>query len=443
MTQAVDLLIHPSWIVTIDGTNRVLADYSLAINEGKIVGILPTAKVSSLYTAQETTDLPGHALMPGLVNAHTHAAMSLMRGMADDLPLMTWLQDHIWPAEAKWLSKEFVRDGTELAVAEMLLGGTTCFADMYFFNDAVAQAVSQLGIRSSIGFAIIEFPTHWAESASEYISKGLAVRDAYKFDPLIQFHFAPHAPYTVNDNTLASIQTLADELDLPIQMHVHETAHEVETGVADTGKRPLQRLYDQGMLSPSFIAVHMTQLNADEIDLVTRTGAHVVHCPESNLKLASGICPVDALLTAGVNVALGTDSAASNNDLDMFGEARMAALVAKGFSGNAEAIPASQALQMATINGARALGMDDVIGSLEIGKAADIISVDLVRAATQPVFNPVSQLVYSTSREQVSNVWVAGNPRVADGQLVNTDLAAILDKAKKWARQIKDTPNEP
>ncbi|MEE8118184.1 MAG: TRZ/ATZ family hydrolase, partial [Gammaproteobacteria bacterium] len=416
--------------------------HSVAVKNGRIAGIMPTPRANSDYSASESVTLPGQVLMPGLINAHTHASMSLMRGMADDMPLMTWLQEQVWPVEAKWLSSGFVSDGAELAIAEMLLGGTTCFADMYFFPDAVAHAASRMGIRASIGIVVIQFPSRWAETESEYVSKGLAVRDAFNFDPLIGFHFAPHAPYTVTDESLASIHTLADELDMPIQMHVHETAHEVQTAVTESGKRPLQRLQEQGLLSPSFMAVHMTQLNDDEIRMLAATGIHVIHCPESNLKLASGFCPVATLLATGINVALGTDGAASNNDLDMLGEARTAALLAKGVSGNPEAVNSEQALQLATINGARALGLDEITGSLEPGKSADMISVDLACAATQPVYDPVSHLVYSACRDQVKNVWVSGKLRVVDGNLVGTDLDATIAKAKQWAKKIENSVDD-
>jgi 5-methylthioadenosine/S-adenosylhomocysteine deaminase len=377
--------------------------------------------------------------MPGLVNAHTHAAMTLFRGMADDVPLDTWLNRRIWPAEARWVTADFVRDGAELALLEMLQGGTTTCGDMYYFPDAVARAVADSGLRAVVGMIVLEFPTVWAQSADEYLSKGLAVRDQFKGHPRVSTMFAPHAPYTVADRTFEQIRMLADELEAPIQMHVHETAEEIATSIAQFRCRPLQRLDKLGILTPLLAAVHMTQLAAEEIGLLASRGASVVHCPESNLKLASGLCPVAALAAAGVNVALGTDGPASNNDLDMFGEMRTAALLAKGVAQRADVLPAADVLRMATLNGAQALGLGDRIGSLLPGKEADLICVDLARAASQPVHFPVSQLVYSTSRDQVTDVWVAGQQLLEAGRPTIADAEGILERAAGWAEKLRRT----
>jgi 5-methylthioadenosine/S-adenosylhomocysteine deaminase len=364
--------------------------------------------------------------------------MTLMRGLADDLPLMTWLQEHIWPAEQKLVSAEFVQDGSLLACAEMLRGGTTCFNDMYFFAEETVRAVEQAGMRAVIGLIVIDFPSAWAQDADEYLRKGLELHDRLHNHGLITTAFAPHAPYSVSDEPLQRIATLAEELDIPIHMHVHETAEEVERAHSETGRRPLQRLDDLGLLNPRLLAVHMTQLDDKEIARCAETGVHVVHCPESNLKLASGFCPVQQLHEAGINVALGTDGAASNNDLDMWGEMRSAALLAKGVAADAMALPAERALRMATLDGARALGLEEEIGSLEIGKAADVIAVNLNDVSTQPVYHPLSQLVYATSREQVREVWVAGRHLLKDGQLTTLEADDLLGRARHWQTRIAD-----
>jgi 5-methylthioadenosine/S-adenosylhomocysteine deaminase len=362
--------------------------------------------------------------------------MSLFRGMADDMPLNDWLQNKVWPAEARWVNEQFVFDGTLLAAAEMLRSGTTCFADMYYYPDIAAKAAKQAGIRACIGLIVLDFPTVWAADADEYLRKGLALRDELAHETLISTIFAPHAPYTVSDEPLEKIRMFADELDLQIMCHVHETAQEVEAAVQNTGKRPLQRLNELGLVSPALNAVHMTQLTEEEIQLVADTGAHVIHCPESNLKLVSGYCPVHALLQAGVNVALGTDGAASNNDLDLIGEMRSAALLAKSVAADASAVPAYEVLKMATINAARALGLAENLGSLEAGKAADLVAIDLNALKTQPVYDPVSQIVYAADSTQVSDVWVAGKHVLHNGELTTLDTADLIQRAQQWRDKI-------
>jgi 5-methylthioadenosine/S-adenosylhomocysteine deaminase len=432
----VDTLIHARWVIPVEPDTVVHENHSLAVHAGRIVDLLPRAQAEQRYRAAETVELPRHALIPGLVNAHTHAAMSLMRGLADDLPLMQWLQDHIWPAEGKHISAEFCRDGVQLAVAEMLKGGVTCFNDMYFFPDVTAQVAAGAGMRACVGLILLDFPSAWAQGPDEYLDKGAAVHDAWRNHPLIRTVFAPHAPYTVSDGPLERVRVLADELDIPIHMHVHETAFEVEQALNQSGKRPLARLHALGLLSPNLLAVHMTQLTDDEIALCAKSGVHVVHCPESNLKLASGFCPVGKLLAAGVNVALGTDGAASNNDLDLLGEMHTAALLAKAVSGDASTLPAQTALRMVTLNGARALGMADEIGSLERNKWADLCAIELDRLETQPLYNALSQIVYAVGRHQVSDVWVAGRRLLHDRRLTTLDEAAILTSAHDWGRRI-------
>ncbi len=391
---AVDTLLHPDWLVPVVPRGVTLENHSLAITNGRISHILPREQANALQAAEEL-NLRGQALMPGLVNLHGHAAMSLLRGYADDLPLMPWLEQHIWPAEEKHVSSSFVRDGTELAIAEMLRSGTTTFSDMYFFPEASAAAAINAGIRCQIVFPILDFPTAWARDADEYISKGLSLRDDLKHQALITIGFGPHAPYTVSKPNLQKVATLAAELDVPIQIHLHETKGEVLAAVEEHGERPLDTLNAIGLLGPRTQCVHMTDLGDQDIALLAATGAHVIHCPQSNMKLASGACPTTRLMDKGVNVALGTDGAASNNDLNMFGELQAAAMLGKLVAGNAATLPASDSLYMATMGGARAMGLDQEIGSLEIGKQADLIAVDLSGPECQPLYNPLSQLVYA------------------------------------------------
>ncbi len=432
-----DSIITARWIVPIEPAGLVLEDHAVVVRDGRILAVLPRAAALEAYPSAPRIDRPSHVLLPGLINAHTHAAMTLFRGMADDLPLDTWLNQHIWPAEAHWVTPDFVRDGTELALLEMLQGGITTCGDMYYYPDAVARAVADSGMRATVGMIVLEFPTVWARSADEYLSKGLAVRDQYKGHPLVSTMFAPHAPYTVANRTFEQIRVLADELEAQVQMHVQETAEEILTSLREFQCRPLQRLDALGIVTPLLAAVHVTQLDASEIELLAARGASVVHCPESNLKLASGLCPVARLAAAGVNVALGTDGAASNNDLDMFGEMRTAALLAKGVAERADVLPAAAVLQMATLNGAQALGLGDRIGSLLPGKEADLICVDLSRPASQPVHSPISQLVYATSRDQVTDVWVAGRQLLKGGQPTIADNDGILARATAWGDKLR------
>lgn len=432
----VQTLITPRWLVPVQPM-AVLEGHGVAIDNGRIAAIVPPDALTSIQAA-ERIDLPQHVLMPGLVNTHTHAAMSLMRGMADDLPLQTWLERHIWPTEARFASEAFVHDGTQLAMLEMLRGGTTCFADMYFFPDAVARAADAAGLRAVVGMILIDFPTAWAADADEYLAKGLAVQDATRDMPLVSTMFAPHAPYTVSDAPLQRVRTLSDELDRPVQMHVHETAFEVQQAQEQSGSRPLARLDAMGLLKPGFMAVHMTALTDDEIELCGRRGVSMVHCPESNMKLASGQCRVSDLLSAGVNIALGTDGAASNNDLDMFGEMRSAAMLAKLTQGRATAFSAAEALHAATLGGARALGLDHEIGSIEPGKSADLTAIALDHPATWPVHQPLSQLVYAAGRDQVTDCWIAGQQLLQAGRVRGMDEQQIMERAAQWAERMQE-----
>lgn len=435
--QTIDALICPRWTVRVEPSVVAEEGLALAVDAGRIVDVLPVSAAERRYVPRVRHDRASHVLMPGLVNAHTHAAMVLFRGLADDLPLDVWLRERIWPAEARWVGPELVADGTRLAIAEMLVGGITCFSDMYYYPDVTGTVAAEAGMRTVLGLIALDFPTAWANDADEYLRKGLDVHDRFRAEPLVTTSFAPHAPYSVGDSLLAHIRRLADELELPVHMHIHETSAEVANAVAATGQRPLAHLSQLGLVTPGFIGVHATQLQAQEIELLATAGSSVVHCPRSNLKLASGVCPVEQLRTAGVNVALGTDGAASNNRLDLWAEMQTAALLAKHAAGNAAALPAAEALRMATINGARALGLGGEIGSLEIGKAADVICVDLSGIEHRPLLDPLSQLVYAASRHDVTDVWVAGDQLVAERTTVRLDLAEIGAAAERWGRLIR------
>ncbi len=432
----IDTLIHARWVVPVEPHGVVLEHHAVAVRGGLIVAVLPSAEADARYAAAERVEAPASVLLPGLVNAHTHNPMTLMRGVADDLALMTWLQQHIWPIEGAVMGPAFVADGVELAVAEMLRGGTTCCSESYFFPDAQAATYKRLGFRAMVGLPVIDFPTPWAKSQDEYFDRALEVHDQWRGDALIGTTFAPHAPYTVNDAAFERIRMLSDQLDLPVHVHVHETAQEVEDSLKANGMRQIARLDRLGLVNDHLVAVHMTQLTPGEIALLAERGASVVHCPESNLKLASGFCPVEQLRRAGVNVALGTDGAASNNDLDMLGEMRTAALLAKAVAMDATALDAASTLRMATLGGAKALGLDARIGSIEPGKEADLALVRMDAIEQQPLYHAVSQLVYASGRHQVSDVWIRGERKLAAGLLLDTDLEALGAKARHWGERI-------
>ena len=432
-----DLRIDPQWIIPVEPALQVLEGHALIVRGGHILDILPVHEADDRYQATEHQRLPGHALIPGLINLHTHAAMTLLRGYADDLPLMEWLQGHIWPAEKRWVTPDFVHDGTRLACLEMLEGGITCFNDMYFFPEASLQAATMAGQRIVSGLIVLDFPSAWAADPDAYLQQGLAMRDQWLDNPLAHFCLAPHAPYSVSDRSFEKIATYSAQLDLPIHIHLHETLDEIKQSLERYRLRPLERLHQLGLVGPQLIAVHAVHLNADEQALLAEQGASIAHCPSSNLKLASGIAPLASMLAHGLTVGLGSDGAASNNRLDLWEEMRLAALLAKGASGQADAVPAHQALAMATIHGARALGLDDKIGSLAIGKAADLVAVDLSGPETQPCFDPISQLVYSAGRAQVSAVWIAGQAVVREHRALSLDRDAILARTHYWRERLQ------
>ncbi len=417
----------------VEPAGRVLEGHTVVLDAGRIEAILPPGSQHPDYAL---VDLPEHVLIPGLVNAHTHAAMSLMRGLSDDLPLMRWLEDHIWPAERQHVSAAMVRDGTRLACAEMLRGGITCFNEMYFFPEAALEAALAAGMRVAVGIIVIDFPTAYASDPDDYLRKGLALRDAQRDQPLASFCLAPHAPYTVSDATFRQVVTLAAELDLPVHLHLHETEEEIQRSVKEHGVRPIERMRRLGVLGPGLIAVHAVHLDKTEIALLASHACSVAHCPSSNLKLASGFAPVEALRKAGVNVCLGTDGAASNNRLDLLQEMRTAALLAKAVARDAQALPAHAALRAATLAGAQALGLAGLIGSIEPGKAADLTAIALRGPELTPCYDPVSHLVYAAGREHVTHVWVNGELRVRDGELLE-GFSALDTRWRIWENALK------
>ncbi len=435
-----ELLIKAHWIAPVEPAG-VLDNYAVAVAGGRILAVLPIEQAEQEIEARETATLDRHLLIPGLVNAHTHAAMTLLRGYADDLALEPWLREKIWPAEARCVCEEYVRDGALAGAAEMLAGGITSFADMYFFPGATIASALKLGLRVAAGIIVIGFPSAYAGNPEEYLQRGLVLHDEYRSNPRVTFMLAPHSPYAVNGTTLKKIVSYAAETGLPVQTHLHETAGEIADSLAQHGQRPLARLATLGLAGPELAAVHMTQVNDEDLALLASHAVNVVHCPESNLKLASGFCPVARLADAGINIALGTDGAASNNDLDLIGEMRTAALLAKGVAGDPGAFDAASVLRAATLGGARALGLGDQIGSIEAGKWADLTALRFDAIRLMPIYDPVAKLVYAGSRDEVSDVWVAGERRLRDGRIPDFDEAALAVRLREWrACILEETP---
>ncbi len=430
-------VISARWVLPIEPEGSVLEQHSIVVREGRIEAVLPTSGLSDVHRELPTVKLTSHLVTAGLINTHGHAAMTLLRGYADDLPLMEWLNNHIWPVEGQFVDEAFVHDGTSLAVAEMIASGTTCAADTYFFPDAVAQAMTENSFRGQVCIPVVLFPNAWADSEDQHIEKGLRFHDSVRDESLITTAFSPHAPYTVSDNGFSKIVTHAADLDIPIHLHLHETSGEVKTAITEEGQRPFARIQKLGLLSSRLQTVHMTELSDEEIECLAKHSVHVAHCPQSNMKLASGICPVQSLMEMGVNVALGTDGAASNNNLDLIEEARSAAFLSKVTTGNATSISANDVLSMATINGARLLGLADEIGSLEPGKSADIIAVDFSDIAFQPMHNPLSQLIYAASGRQVSHTWIAGQCLYKDGKHTQLDIGNLTTRVESWRQKIQ------
>ena len=431
-------LINAGHVVPVCPERGALKNHSVVVFDDRILELLPTEEALRNWPDAECVDLPGHVLFPGLINAHTHSPMSLLRGYADDMELHVWLQEHIWPAEARYVRPHFVEDGTRLAVAEMLRSGTTCFNDMYFFPGSTIEVCQQAGMRVSAGITVIEMASSWAADVEGYITKGLELSEQWRDDPLVSFTLAPHSPYTISDATMHRIADLSVQTDFPVHIHLLETEWEIKQSFQQHDVHPISRLQQHGLLNERLLAVHMAQISAEDIEKVAASGASVVHCPQSNLKLASGFCPVAALMDAGVNVALGTDGAAANNDLDMLAEAQTAALLAKGVAGDAKAVNAFQALEMATINGARALGLEEQLGSIEAGKQADLVALDLAQPETQPLHHVVSSLVYAASSRQVTDVWIAGRRVLKSGELTTIDMNEVMTSATRWQERLAE-----
>ncbi len=441
-------VVIPEWIATATPGQAVLRHHALAVDSnGTIVSVGDAVQITKQYESWHRIELPGHLLTPGLINLHTHAAMSLLRGSGDDMPLEAWLQKRIWPLESRLVSPHFVYDGTVLACAEMLKSGVTTFQDMYFYQDEAAKAAIALGMRASLSVVVIDFPTPYANTPKEHLAKGLAVKDSLRGEPLLQFVLAPHAPYSVSDDTFNQVITLAQELDMPVHCHIHETQTEIADSVKSYGLRPMARLAKLGLLETRLVAAHAVHLSEAEIALISRHGVGLAHCPHSNLKLASGVANVPAWLAAGLTWGVGTDSAASNNRLDVLGETRTAALLAKGVSQasgelNAATLNAQQALHAMTLGAATALGLDHQIGELLVGKQADMTAFDLSDSALSPVSDPLSTLIYAAGREHVASVWVNGRNVVEKRQLVGFALQGTVSEVTAriplWHNRIGD-----
>lgn len=428
-------LLHPRWVLPIEPW-AVLEDTGVLIDEDRIAAVGPVAELRRLHPTATVTSLPDHVLMPGLVNAHTHAAMTLLRGFADDVALMTWLRERIWPVEGRWANPAFVADGTLLAAAEMLSGGVTSFADMYFHPRAAIEACRTAGIRIMSGQIVLNAPTAYGSGPDDYVRKAGEVIAEYSDAPLVHFSLAPHAPYTVSDDVLARVGQLCHDWDVPMNIHVHETRDEVEQGLAEYGVRPLARMDSLGVVDHRLFAAHAVHLTDDEIALLAERGASLAHCPTSNLKLASGIARLADWLAAGIRVGVGTDGTASNNRLDVLADMRLASLLAKGTTGDASAVTAPAALRAATFGGASAMGLESLIGSVTPGKQADLVALDLSGFDIAPMYDVASHVVNACGRSEVTDVWVAGRRRVSGGALVDLDPAELASTAGSWRDRI-------
>jgi len=432
---SIDLLIEAQWVLPIAPVNGALAGHGVAVTDGRIVAVGPIEELEQQFAPRERVSRPHHAVMPGFVNAHTHAAMTLMRGLPVRAPVMRWLRETVWPTEQRFLSRDYVREGTQLAIAEMLRAGITCCADMYLFPDEAARAMAAARMRVVIGLPVADEPSEWAENATAYIDKALRMWDEYKTNPWVSLQFAPHVPYSISDETLARVRRMADEIDARIAMPMHETEVEIQDSLASHGKRPLHRLDDLGLLRPGFTAIHMNRLDEEDLERVARTGISVIVCPQSDLRLGSGTAPVVEMLSRDVMIGIGTSSAASVGALDMLAEARMIALTA-GFELGARSLVAEEALRLATLGSATSLGLGATIGSLEPGKSADLICIDLETLACQPAASPADAIVFAATRQQITDVWIAGRAAVSDSRLLTFDEQELLHTARQWAGRI-------
>jgi 5-methylthioadenosine/S-adenosylhomocysteine deaminase len=436
--QQVSLVVTGGDVVTMDASRRVLSPGAVAVNGRDIVAVGTPEEIARQFAASETIEAAGHVVLPGLVNTHTHAPMVMYRGLADDLALMDWLQKFIFPAEAKTVSPEMVRVGTRLAALEMIQSGTTTFADMYYFEEEIARATKAAGLRGVLGETIIGFPVADAKTPADALKRTEAFMREFAGDDLITAVPAPHSPYTVDEPTLRAIRELADRYKVPILIHLAETEDEVNIIREKHGMSPTAWLDSLGFLRPDVVAAHCVWLTDDDIAIMKRAGAAVSHNPESNMKLASGVAPVPKYLAAGITVGLGTDGAASNNDLDMFGAMRQTAFLHKLASRDPRAVPATAVLEMATIGGARALGLDKRVGSLEAGKRADLIVVAMNGARQTPMYNPVSHLVYVARGDDVRTTVVNGKVLMRDRQMRTLDERVVLADARALAKKVRE-----
>jgi 5-methylthioadenosine/S-adenosylhomocysteine deaminase len=440
-------ILTPRWIAPVLPQNNVLESHSVVIKGETILALLPTKQAKTNYPLANEIVYPHSLITPGLVNAHSHAAMSLLRGAGDDMPLKEWLENRIWPLEGKLVSPEFVFDGTVIAAYEMLMGGVTCFNDMYFFPESTARAAKAMGLRANLGIIVFEFPSAYGTGPDDYLAKGLKLRDEVSRDDdpsnrLLSFCLSPHAPYTVSNDSFARVATFANELGLGVHTHLHETAFEIAQSIAEHGKRPIERLAELGLLGPDFVAIHGVHLNASDIALLKEAKASLVHCPHSNLKLASGLAPIADLMKADINIAMGTDGSASNNRLDLLSETHTASLLCKGLTGDAQAFNAGQALYAMTMGGAIAVGLPDLIGSIEPGKQADLAVFDFSAQEMRPVHDAISHLIYAAHRTDVSDVWICGNHVVQKRHLVpsgaQATLSEVVARSGLWHNKVSE-----
>jgi 5-methylthioadenosine/S-adenosylhomocysteine deaminase len=434
-----NVIVSATWIFTADDQGRLLKDHSVVIQDDIIIDLLPTESVFDFYDSNEVYSLSGHILIPGLINTHTHSAMSLLKGYANDLPLAQWLNDYIWPAEKKYINPRFVKDGSMIAISEMIKAGITTFNDMYFYPDSTAQAATELGIRANIGLIVMDFSTNYANDPQDYLTKGFEFRDQWRDADLITTCIAPHAPYSVSNDAFELIGTYAEQLDLSVHTHLHETEWEVNESVRQYGVSPIQRLDGLGLLGPNLMAAHCVHLNDQDFNLLSQNNVHVIHNPSSNMKLGSGIADLSTMIDHDINICLGSDSSASNNRLDILEEMRLASLLAKGERMDPQFLSSEQVLRMATIHGAKAIGLESKIGSIEKGKKADIVALNLDSIECQPSYDPIATLVYSSSRADVNYVWINGKIKLKENNLVGIDTEKILYLAKSWQTKIQTT----
>lgn len=435
--ESADLVIEARWVLPIAPVNTVLTDHAVAVTEGRVVALGPTAEMSARFEPSERVVRNGHALLPGLVNAHTRAATTLFRGLPVYGPRARWMRETVLPVARRCMSPDFVRDGTTLAIAEMLRAGITSFGDMYLFPQEAARAASAARIRAAIGLPVTDGPTAWADSTTEHLAKAEQLWDEYKSDPWVSLYFAPHDAFGEGDATLARVRRVADELDARVAMYLPaEAAH-------PNHDRPLLRLQELGLLGPGFTAIHLSGLGEQELEIAATTGICVVACPQSHLRLGGRLCPVMQFDSRRVSVGFGTDSAVSVGALDVLAEARMAALLAGLGVGNAEGrdgqeVPSAESvLRMATLGGATALGLGSLVGSIEAGKAADLVCFDLSTLACQPNVRPADTILFSATRDHVSDVWTSGRAAVSDGHLLAFDERELLALARQWADCIR------